>query len=52
MQFTWHRAGWNTNKFLAAVLHPPDVSIHRPVEVKVTGEIVICYSGIDEQSRV
>ena len=34
---------------IPAVLHPPGMSIHRPAEVKVKGEIVICYSAIDEQ---
>ena len=34
---------------IPAVLRPPGVSIHRPVEVKVKGECVICYHGIDEQ---
>ena len=34
---------------IPAVLRPPGVSVHRPVEVKVKGEIVICYHGIDEQ---
>ena len=34
---------------IPAVLRPPGMSIHRPVEVKVKGEIVICYGGIDEQ---
>ena len=33
---------------IPAELHPPGVSIPRPVEVKVK-EIVICYHGIDEQ---
>lgn len=34
---------------IPAVLRPPDVSIHRPVKVKLREEIVICYGGIDEQ---
>jgi len=29
---------------IPAVLHPPGVSIHRPVEVEVTGEIAIYFN--------
>ena len=32
-----------------AVLQPPNVSIHRPVKVKVKGEVLVCYGGIDEE---
>ena len=31
------------------VLHPLGESNHRPVEVKVTGEIAICFDVIDKQ---
>ena len=34
---------------IPAVLQPPNVSIHRPVKVKVKGEELICYGGIDEE---
>lgn len=34
---------------IPAVLQPPNVSIHRPVKVKVKGELLICYGGIDEE---
>lgn len=34
---------------IPAVLHPPGVSKHRPVEVEVTGEIAICFDVIDKQ---
>ena len=32
-----------------AVLQPPNGSIHRPVKVKVKGEVLVCYGGIDEE---
>lgn len=33
---------------IPAVLHPPVVFIHKPVEVKVKGEIAICFDVIDK----
>lgn len=34
---------------IPAVLQPPNVSIHRPVKVKVKGELLTCYGGIDKE---
>ena len=34
-----------------AVLQPPNVSIHRPVKVKVKGEILVCYLTIILRNR-
>ena len=34
---------------IPAVLQPPNVSIHRPVKVKVKEEVLVFYGGIDEE---